>query len=320
MTSSFSATLDNCTADAACRVGDRMGVPSIWLELVEDCNLNCVFCYNPWRPQHSSLRTQATISAAMLRTVISTITAKFGPAQVTLSGGEPLMYPGLSELTGHLSALGHQIGMTSNGRSATRRRIAELKHRGLSHMSIPVHSAHGRVHNELAGAPSWSGAIRALSLGLELGISVTMSCVLTRRNIAGVGGVAEIAAQLGIKRFVLNSFHVTGQGLARADLSITADEFEDAKHMARAALPVSTDLVVGAPPDSKRGTRTAIDRLVVSPYGDIKLCAQSTRGVVNVLSDGMEQLEKLLDGISNGSGQVYIDRVDNCSCFSPSSP
>jgi MoaA/NifB/PqqE/SkfB family radical SAM enzyme len=310
-----SSAVSNCTADAACRVESEHKAPSIWLELIEDCNLDCAFCYNPWRPPQSPLRHRDTMGAEALKAVISMITDRFGPTHVTLSGGEPLMYRNLPKLTAYLAGLRHQVGMTTNGRSATRRRISDLRNRGLSHVSIPVHSPYGRVHDELTQARSWSAAVRALALCLEIGVSVTMSCVLTQRNIADVDGVAKIAGHLGIKRLALNAFHSTGQGLERADLTISAEEFAIALNKVRAVLPPSVDIVVGAPPESVRTTRTRASRIVISPYGDIKLCAQSVGGIMNFVSDETVRLEALLDVLASEDHSSYIARVDNCSCF-----
>ncbi len=93
-----SGTSGNCSS-SACNVDGRVICFALWLELAEDCNLNCVFCYNPWRPDDSQHRGRPLLKYEVLVTIVSKVLARLPIDHVTLSGGEPLLYRDLVRLT-----------------------------------------------------------------------------------------------------------------------------------------------------------------------------------------------------------------------------
>ncbi|MEW9518832.1 radical SAM protein [Streptomyces tubercidicus] len=304
----------NCSAGndgGVCDIGLERNDYSLWLELAEDCNLDCVFCYNPWRP--GSWKSKPLDAEKYFR-VVNSIISKLKFRHVTLSGGEPLMYPLLPELLALIRSRGcESIGMTTNGRSMTRGRLKALTTAGLTHMSVPVHSHQPAVHDRLANGRSWTSAVRALALGVEYGITTTMSCVVTSVNTHHIGQVVAIAQQLGLHAIILNCIHATGQGSGRSDLCVPQQDFENLVMQAQRAFTEDGKVLVGSPPPDQRGRKSRIDRIVLSPFGDVKLCNQSREGVFNV-SKSPDTLTSFLAAMKAGSHADFLERVDNCSC------
>jgi len=305
----------NCTS-SACDADRHDRTFSIWLELVDDCNLDCVFCYNPWRPPDSELRAQPILSYESLVHAINKIMDSIPVDHVILSGGEPLLYRRLASLTAMIGDRCSSIGMTTNGRSLTRNRLADLASAGLSQISVPVHSSVAAIHDELAGGRSWRAAIRALAFGLELGVSVTMSSVVTTRNARNIVNVIKIGLGLGIGTVVLNCFHPTGQGGGRDELELCESEFNNVVGEARDVIGDRGKVFIGSPPTSRKETRTRADRLILSPFGDVKLCNQSSTGIVSLIDDPASKLDDLIHALSTGTYGEYLARIDSCSCFS----
>lgn len=302
--------------DCACPSPDR-GNPStsLWLELVESCNLDCVFCYNPWRPPGSPQRDQPTLTAPQLMESLDRIFSRLTVSHVTLSGGEPLLYPRLGELTARMKRHCDSIGLTTNGRSLTRRRLSALTAAGVNHVSVPVHSHVAATHDELAGAKSWRAAVRGLALSVESGVSTNMTCVLTRRNADDAPALAGLALRLGVATIVANCFHPTGQGADRSDLELSHGEFEAVLATLRTCVGDRAEIVVGSPwPGTQKKQRTGIERITVSPFGDLKLCNESSSGVVNILREPGE-LDGFLDAVSRNDYESYLSRVDGCACY-----
>ena len=307
----------NCSPESAgvCEIDLGRDSYSLWLELVEDCNLDCVFCYNPWRPTESSLRGRKRLTSKEYLEAVSLIMSAVHIDHVTLSGGEPLMFSKLNDLMSILREKNcGSIGMTTNGRSLTRRRLHTLVGSGLTHISVPLHSHRPETHNSLAAGNSWGSALRALALGIEYAISVTLSCVVTSRNIEDVPRVIDIVRHLGLRTVVLNCMHETGQGKGRADLSVSANQFEKVTVYARKSLEGYSQVLVGSPPQDRTYANNRIDRIVISPHGDVKLCNQSRSGVLNLNSDTSEKRRTFLSSLTEGKHDAYLAKVDNCTC------
>ncbi|MCK2258297.1 radical SAM protein [Crossiella sp. S99.1] len=286
---------------------------SLWLELVEVCNLDCLFCYNPWRPHGN---TQAPLlSTNQLLDVISTLFSRLDIAYVTLAGGEPLMRQDLIQIIEHLRSWSAPVGMATNGRSATRNLLQRYRSAGLAQIAVPIHSHEPAVHDRLTGAKSWHSAVRALAIAQELGYFATMSTVITRLNSQHIGRLCEIVDLLGLDHYVLNCFHPVGQGSLNTDTLVPFRlEFDQALGEARDHLGSRAIVDVGSPPVSSTIGLNQINRVVLSPTGDLKFCVQSNRGAVNLVTNDHESIDQVLALLGSGNHQELINSVDNCTC------
>ncbi|MGH3708419.1 MAG: radical SAM protein [Pseudonocardiaceae bacterium] len=287
---------------------------SLWLELVERCNLDCLFCYNPWRPAGSA--NSPLLSNAQLLEAISMLLSSLNIVYVTLAGGEPLMRQDLLQIIKHLSSWSMPIGMATNGRSATRYRLQRYRAAGLTQIAVPVHSHEPDIHDRLTGAKSWHSAVRALAIAQELGYSVTMSTVITRLNAIHVSHLCELVELLALDHYVLNCFHAAGQGfLNNKTLMVSRLIFEHALNEARNRLAPRTKVEIGAPPDQPATRWNRINRVVLSPSGDLKFCVQSTCGVVNLATDDKEAIAQVIALLNGNDHHELISRIDSCTCY-----
>ncbi|MCX4822638.1 radical SAM protein [Streptomyces sp. NBC_01142] len=316
--------MDNCPAACSRPEAADTGF-EIWLELVEECNLDCLFCYNPWRGR-STPADGAARTLPLQRTVevLGIICDTVSVSHLTVSGGEPLMYPDLPSLVSRISPAIPSIGITTNGRSGTRTRLEALKSSGVGRLSVPVHSHSPLTHDHLANGRSWHAAVRCLALAQETGYQTTMSAVVTGTNGTHVPRVAEIALLLGIPRLVLNCFHSTGQGLAHdRRLALPAGRFGDIVRDIRDTFGDRLEITVGSPEEHAasdapmapaQGGVSRVSRLVLSPQGEIKFCNQSETGLLNVLECGDSRLRALLDELAAGQYDRALASIDNCTC------
>jgi 7-carboxy-7-deazaguanine synthase len=86
--------------------GLLVGVPSTFVR-VAGCNLRCVWCDSPatsWTPQG-----EATAIDELVRF------CAVGPRHVVLTGGEPLLFPGIAALSRRLRSGGHHITVETAG-------------------------------------------------------------------------------------------------------------------------------------------------------------------------------------------------------------
>ncbi len=158
-----------------------------WIEPTKNCNLSCPGCYSLNSP--GAHRPAAEVSAELRR-----IAEGARSDVLAIGGGEPLTYPGLTELTAEAKALGFKPFLNTNGLLATAERLKELKAAGLAGVTFHVDSLQNR--------PGWEGAdeekLNALRAGLgalcrPLGLTCYFSMTVTGSNLPGVPAVLRWA-------------------------------------------------------------------------------------------------------------------------------
>ncbi len=86
--------------------GSLVGVPSSFVR-VSGCNLRCAWCDSPntsWAPSGGPMSLDELVAFCAA-----------GPRHVVLTGGEPLLFPALADLSRRLRAAGHHITVETAG-------------------------------------------------------------------------------------------------------------------------------------------------------------------------------------------------------------
>ena len=80
--------------------GTLVGTPSRFIR-VSGCNLRCAWCDSPktsWEPEKTAIPLAELVEQC-----------KGGPRHVVLTGGEPLLFPGIAQLSRRLRERGHHV-------------------------------------------------------------------------------------------------------------------------------------------------------------------------------------------------------------------
>lgn len=289
---------------------------SLWLELAAQCNLDCSFCYNHWRPKNAR-EFPEVIEFGELCENVSRLLDRINFEFVALSGGEPLLSPYLGDLTRWLSKRGKWTILTTNGRAFTRPRAAALCEAGLNGVQVPVLAADPELHDKLSGRASWKQAVTAVALGLEFRLATAVTFVLTKVNASQLSSVIELVAKIGAKRVIVSRLQLSGSAIPNGP-ELYLEDHEAAEVLATAQvmaqrenvqLVIVPDLTI-TPADGKPWRRLAI-----SPDGQLKLCNLSSRtmGPLSSISDG--ELDTLARDMATGRISSYRNHIDTCSCF-----
>ena len=94
------------------------------------CNLSCAYC-NEYDDVSKPVDTEIMFER------IGQL-AELGTSIITISGGEPLMHPGLESIIAEIRRRGMLAGLITNGYLLSRKRIQSLNEAGLEHLQISI--------------------------------------------------------------------------------------------------------------------------------------------------------------------------------------
>jgi MoaA/NifB/PqqE/SkfB family radical SAM enzyme len=153
----------------------------LYFVLTRRCNQFCTSC-----PRHQEERIADESFEQVKGRLLNTV-KKYEIDQLILSGGEPTLYNGFSELVDTLAQYEGSILIQTNAQKFKNIDFAETcfgkkREQGICVMTA-VHSMFPEVHDQITGVPgSFPGVIQAIHNLLTLGVEVTVKCILSKLN------------------------------------------------------------------------------------------------------------------------------------------
>lgn len=206
-------TAEQCGLDAAAQPGVRI----LQLHPSLSCNLTCGHCYTdsgPW--QRTALPLDALQGAVR-------DAADAGFDAVTLSGGEPLLYPHVAELLATARDAGLRTSLTTNGTLLTPERLAKVAPH-LDGMAISLDGPR-EMHDRIRDSPT---AFARLEAGLprvrDAGIPFGLIHTLTAQSWEHIPWLARFAADAGATLVQLHPLGLAGRGVSMQSAALTQDD------------------------------------------------------------------------------------------------
>jgi cyclic pyranopterin phosphate synthase len=171
------------------------------VSLTDRCNLRCTYCMPaeglPWLPGEDVLSDDELLS--LMRIAVQ----RLGITDIRLTGGEPMLRPGLEDLVAKISALEPRprLSMTTNGIGLAKR-AARLAEAGLDRINVSLDTVDPETFVRIARRDRLSHVLDGLAAAREAGLDpVKINAVLLR-------GVNEHEAP-GLLRFCVdNGYHL----------------------------------------------------------------------------------------------------------------
>jgi len=160
---------------------DRFGRNHTYLRisLVEKCNLRCKYCMPEeelqWTPDQNLLSDQEVIRLARLF-------VKHGIKKIRLTGGEPLLRPGIVPIMEQLGSMPtlETLAITTNG-LLLRRNLHKLQRAGLNVINISLDSLNKNRFIEITRRDALDCVLEAVDCVLKSGCShLKINCVVMR--------------------------------------------------------------------------------------------------------------------------------------------
>lgn len=160
---------------------------TLQIHVTRKCNLKCLHCYSSSGPEETEALDIDDLKLAVKDA------KSLGYTFVTLSGGEPFLYPHMPEILSHAKGLGLKTAVVTNGMFLDERRLNDLK----SYLDLVVVSLDGAPerHNRMrANASAFQVMSRKIPTLRQSGIPFGFLFTLSRDNAHELDWAADFAA------------------------------------------------------------------------------------------------------------------------------
>jgi len=265
------------------------------LSITDQCNLRCSYCRPVSAAGQSSLPQLADDSE--LLDLVRLVSEETGIHKLRLSGGEPLLCPGLPKLIEQIRSMLPELtlGVTTNG-TLLAEAASELRSAGLNSVNVSLDSLDPDRFYEVAGSRGLEATLQGIRVAVEAGFSsVKINAVLIRRvNGDQLHDLVRFAAETGCEiRFIELMPYGHGAELFESDYLAAEEALGFLKHKFQYLGPVEPTgtssrhrffvdgsvTVVGMITPVSEPFCSRCDRLRVNRVGRLYVCLRQPRGV-----------------------------------------
>jgi AdoMet-dependent heme synthase len=199
---------------------DQTPLLVIW-EVTQACDLACVHCRASAQPERHPHELSTAEGYRLLDEIRS-----FGDPLMVFTGGDPLKRPDIYSLIRHSAQIGLRTNVTPSATPLlTAMAIEKFQENGVNRMALSLDGPDAQTHDDFRGIPgTFERAMFALRHAQSIGLDTQLQTTVTRRNMARLPEMAEIAREVGTKMWSLFFLIVTGRAAETDDLR--AEEYE----------------------------------------------------------------------------------------------
>jgi pyrroloquinoline quinone biosynthesis protein E len=198
-------------------------------ELTYRCPLQCPYCSNPL----DLSAHRESLSAPEWGRVFEEAAA-LGVVHVGLTGGEPSTRSDLEEILERAVSADLYPHLVTAGLPLDPNRLEGLARLGLRSVQVSIQDAEPDASDRIAGTGSFEQKIAICEKTHELGLALTLNCVLHRHNLASVPALLSLATRLHADRLELANTQYHGWALRnRAALMPTREQLSEASRIVR---------------------------------------------------------------------------------------
>jgi organic radical activating enzyme len=193
----------------------------IWLELTDKCNLSCIHCYadsTPHLPLHQRMAYgdwKRVLSEAY----------ELGCRNVQFIGGEPAIYPHLSDLIENARSLGYEfVEVFTNGTVLTEKLKQVFKRFGVI-VAFSFYGSEPTVHEAVTlQAGSYAKTVQSIKWAVENELQVRVAIVETEKNAATIEATKAFLTSLGVTSVGVDRVRGIGRGSRGVQIDSQFDE------------------------------------------------------------------------------------------------
>ena len=162
-----------------------------YLELTQNCNLNCAHCYNA-RPPGEEL------SLDEIQLILDQLVG-LGTLDLVITGGEPLTSKHFVDVLHHAKKRNFCITVKTNASLVNDYIVREMLKALVVEVQVSVYSTIDKEHEAITQIPgSLKKTIAGVKKMLDSGLSVNLSCPVSKLNYRSLNLLNDFATSLGI--------------------------------------------------------------------------------------------------------------------------
>lgn len=183
---------------------------TLFLHLTDRCNLSCLHCYFPGHEKSMDLPVSLVIR------LIDEAAAN-GGQHVILSGGEPLLHPGIKRILEH-AAPKLEVRLLTNGTLIDREWAAFLADLNVQ-VQLSMESPRQEIHDRIRGNGNLEKTVRAVTLFQEQGMgdNLILSTTIMKHNVHDLSEIISFAESRNVPRVRFLSLMRQGRAAQRWD-------------------------------------------------------------------------------------------------------
>lgn len=287
----------------------------LFLEVTRQCNLSCLYCGSSC----TATPIGSELSVDQWKEVIRQVAQDFDPRRimVAVTGGEPLIKPGIYDLFHELHRLGFPFGMVSNGRVLNSEAAEALVSSGIGSISLSM-DALPELNDKLRGEGTSRRVEQAIQNLRSAGYRGKLEIIstITKPALPGLDAMRRYVSDLRVPLWRVAPVMPIGRAAENPDLIPDA---EDIRYMLEWVRQARKDRMAPSPEFSEEGFVGNRFEGLVRPYlcqcrAGVTIAGIRHDGRISAcpeLSDAFDQghilKEKLVD-VWNQRYQVFRDR------------
>jgi cyclic pyranopterin phosphate synthase len=161
---------------------DRYGrtFRTLRVSLLTHCNLGCVYCVPGEEELKKNNREGSYLPVSGLLELIGRLHRKLDLKTIRLTGGEPLLYPGLADLIAGIRSIGvPAIKLTTNG-VLLERMAKGLREAGLDSVNISLDAVDEDIFWRMSRRHSLGRVINGIDSAIDAGLQVKLNAVVVK--------------------------------------------------------------------------------------------------------------------------------------------
>lgn len=215
------------------KITNQIRLENLTLEITNKCPLRCEFCSS--NVGHCQ---EMSYSLKELKSIVDEVST-LGCKTISLSGGEPLVYPRLLEISKYIKDKGISLRIYTSGNLFYGQSIgpldaslaSSLKTLGINELIFSIHGGEPELHDRVTNVKgSFKNLINSLRIANNFGLKTELHFVVTKRNFREFPKIYSIAKQFNVELIRILRFVPQGVGAkSKSLLELNIKETEEFK-------------------------------------------------------------------------------------------